>query len=214
MSTKRFQVVAATLLMALALSVSGALAEGEFEASERQFFLRGEGCGATEALYLSTTTGPDGYDGCGGIGGVPFNEIFHQSGQADPAKTFASINGMPAIVDASRDITGQIRGETWTGTPGGVGQVVVDVNIYGINTANKMVALGSASEETIATPQNTGVNVEFTIDVPDAAEGVELKDLVIEAAVRGVNLNNSNLGLEGDSHFTLPILLPVETPQE
>lgn len=210
------RLLAVTMLLVLGLTTAGASAEGELVASDRAFYLRGEGCGATAVLYLSYRNGADGYDGCGSVGGVPFQELIHQVDGPRP-KTFSTRgekDGVPVTLDGTRDITGQIRGESWFSgllpVPG-VGQVVVDVTVYGIDSANKVVTLGSATEEAINTGHE-GVQVPFTIDIDDALSGVELKSLSIDLELHGANYNSGNIGLEGDSNFNLPILLPAPTP--
>ena len=212
MRTRTLRLLAFTALLVFGLTTTGAFAEGEFVASDRTFFLRGEGCGATQEFYLSVKSGADGYDGCGAVGGVPFQEAFHQLDGPAP-DTFSSRDGVPVTLDAARDITGEIRGESWFGSlvpVPGVGQVVVDVTVHGIDSANKTVVIGSVTEDAINDGKG-GVQVPFTIDVPDAANQVELKSLSIDVEVRGANYNSGNLGLEGDSKFNLPILLPAPT---
>lgn len=212
MRTRTLRLLACTALLVFGLTTTGALAEGELVASDRTFFLRGEGCGATEEFYLSAKSGTDGYDGCGAVGGVPFQEVIHQVDGASP-DTFSSRDGVPVTLDAARDITGEIRGESWFGSlvpVPGVGQVVVDVTVHGIDSANKTVMIGSASEAVI-NDGKAGVQVPFTIDIPDGQNQVELKSLSIDVEVHGVNYNSGNLGLEGDSKFLLPILVPAPT---
>ena len=184
--------------------VTGTSTFGAPVAAERTFFLRGSGCGATEAFWLSTKEGEDEYDGCGSIGGVPFNEAFYQLLGSEP-NSFTAEDGVPVMLDASKDVAGTIRAESWTGdgTPG-AGQVVVDVALYGLDAANRTVALGSASFTAVNTGAD-GVQVPFTFDVPDTADRVVVRSLTIDVAVRGANYNSSNLGLSGDSKFTLPI---------
>jgi hypothetical protein len=169
-------------------------------ATGKTFFLRGNGCGATEDLYLSASKGTDDYDGCGIIGGVPLNEVIK------PVETLDARDGLPVRLDGGKPITGTIRAESWiqNGVPG-VGQVVVDVAMYGTTAGEDLADFGS----TTVTAMNTGsegVQVPFTLQVPESLAGVVLTGLTLEVTVRGANYNSSNLGMDGDSKFTLPIL--------
>ena len=218
MRNRLVRLLAVSVLLVLGLTTAGASAEGELVAGDRAFYLRGEGCGADTTLYLSARKGADGYDGCG-FYGLPLQEVIHQVDGPTP-DTFSTRNdkdGVPVTLDGARDIEGTIRGESWlTGldpipTAPGAGQVVADVTIYGIDSDNKVVTLGSASEEAINTGSE-GVQVPFTIDVDDALTGVTLKSLSIDLELHGVNINSGNMGLEGDSNFNLPILVPAPEP--
>ena len=184
------------------IPVSGLASFGEPIAGERTFYLRGEGCGATEEFWLSVEQGTDGYDGCGIIGGLPLNEA------AGSAAGFESRDGVPLLLDASKNVTGQIRAESWTGdgTPG-VGLISIDVTLSGTKTTNQGVAIGADTLESTNTGAD-GVNVPFTFDIPDNLDKVALKALTIEVLVRGANYNSSNLGLSGDSKFTVPMYDP------
>ena len=116
---------------------------------------------------------------------------------------------MPLILDASKDVAGVVRAESWFGaTPPGVGQVIADVSLSGINSANQFVALGATTVEVLNTGAE-GVELAFSFDLPDLVEGMQLKGLTFDVEIHGVNWNSGNLGLEGDSRFTLPILVPA-----
>jgi hypothetical protein len=171
-------------------------------AADRTFYLRGSGCGATEVFWLSVESGSDEYDGCGIIGGLPAQEVFQE------ASSFPSQDGLPVLLDASKNVTGQIRAESWfgAGIPG-AGQVKVDVDLFGTKTTNQSVAIGSAAVEALNSGTD-GVNVSFNIDIPANLDRVALKALTFQVLIHGANYNSGNLGLEGDSRFTLPIFDP------
>ncbi|MGH2709730.1 MAG: hypothetical protein ACRDH9_00795 [Actinomycetota bacterium] len=184
------------------IPVSGLASFDVAPATDRTFYLRGEGCGATEEFWLSVESGTDGYDGCGIIGGLPLNEAIGS------ASAFESRDGVPLLLDASKNVTGQIRAESWfgDGTPG-VGLVSVDVTLTGRKTTNQSVTIGTDTLEGTNTGAD-GVNIPFTFDIPANLDLVALKAVTIDVLVRGANYNSSNLGLSGDSHFTLPIFDP------
>lgn len=184
-----------------ALDVAGTAAfDTAAVAAAKTFYLRGTGCGTTEDLWLSITKGTDEYDGCGIIGGLPLNEVL------DDPKLLSARDGLPVKVDGSKPLTGTIRAESWigNGVPG-VGQVVVDVAISGTDAGDNFVDLGSATVQTLNTGTE-GVMANFSIDIPDEADGAVLKGLDLAVSVHGANYNSSNLGMDGDSKFVLPVL--------
>lgn len=186
------------------ITVTGTATFGPAVPENRTFYLRGSGCGATEAFWLSVESGTDEYDGCGTIGGLPFNEVIYQLGGGP--NTFAAQDGIPAILDASKNVTGTIRAESWTGdgTPG-VGQVVVEVSLSGADAEGNSVTIGSDTLEAMNTGTD-GVQLPFTFDIGDSLDKVALTELTLSVEIHGVNQNSSNLGLSGDSKFTLPVL--------
>lgn len=209
----------ATCLVALlaALGSTSAFAQdGEMVPADSTFYLRGSGCGATEQFWLSNESGTDEYDGCGIIGGLPLNEVIHQVDGPTPnaftTREEGEEDGIPVVLDASRNVTGTIRAESWLGDGiPGVGQVIVEVDLFGVTATGDSVAIGSASVESMNTGADSA-NAAFTIDVPDAANLAELVELTLNVEVHGVNWNSGNLGLSGDSKFTLPTLVPAEVP--
>lgn len=181
------------------ISVAGNATFDAPVAEDRTFYLRGSGCGATEEFWLSTESGDDEYDGCGIIGGLPAQEIFREPW------VFPGQNGLPFLLDASKDITGTIRAEHWfqAGEPG-VGQVIIDVSLTGIKTNNQSVLIGSDSIEALNTG-STGIQVPFTFDIASELDRLTLKDLSFSVLIHGVNWNSGNLGLSGDSKLTIPV---------
>ena len=186
------------------IAVTGTAGFAEPIASERTFYLRGEGCGGEETFWLSTLSGDDGFDGCG-YSTLPIQELIHQVDGPTPYN-FTAEDGVPVLLDASRDVAGTIRSESWLGDGApGVGQVVVDVTLRGRSDQNQSLVLGSDTVETVNTGTD-GVQADFTIDLPDELDRVTLNELTLDVEVHGVNWNSNNLGLSGDSSFALPIL--------
>lgn len=204
----RTTLITPVLLSAVLLTLAAGGAPVE---DQEQFFLRGEGCGATEDPYLSTMSGDDGLDGCGGIGGLPFNEIFNAAG-VDVSTDFTTRDGVPVVVDATRNLTGQVQAEQWVGNTVSAGQVVVEVEISGLQEGSSVrVTLGTFTDEAIVTPlDGDGIVFEFDLDIPDNVSTTPFRQLTVNVVVRGVNQNNSNLGLSGDSYIDLPILVEEE----
>jgi hypothetical protein len=184
------------------ISVSGTSSFDVAPAEDRVMYLRGTGCGATAVLWISTETADDEYDGCGSQAGLPTREVLGGT------LSFTSRDGVPVLLDASKNLTGQVRGESWVGpgTPG-VGQVKADVSITGVKSNNQSVAIGSGTFETLNTGTD-GVNIPFTFDIAANLDRVYIKSLTVDVLIHGVNWNSGNLGLSGDSKFTLPIFDP------
>lgn len=184
------------------IPVSGIATFGEPVAEDRTFYLRGTGCGATEDFWLSTLSGTDEYDGCGIIGGLPAQEFFMEP------SIFPSRDGLPVLLDASKDVTGTIRAESWfgDGIPG-VGQVTVEVSLSGTKSNNQGVTIGQDTLEAVNTGAD-GVQLPFTFDIAANLDKAPLKDLTFSVLIHGANYNSGNLGLSGDSKFTLPIFDP------
>lgn len=201
------------------LGLAGALAtsaSAAVEPSSTQFFLNSTGCGADQGpTTLSTTIAADDSDGCGTIGGLPFNEVLAQA-EVDIAEAYGTVDGMPLTLDASRDAEGVIAVQSWAPPGPSLGQVVVEVSLEGNGTDKKFVALGGDRTEVVVAGAASQVDVPFSIDLPASAQGRELRSLTLSVTIRGINVNGSARRLEGDSSLTVPTLVTVaeETTDE
>ena len=208
-------------LPAVRTAVATALAAGLLAAStvsaapvgdETTFFLRKDGCGATEeAGRLSVESGKDGSDGCGFIGGPPLDEAFYLAdGTTLSVYDFTTVDGVPLTLDASRDVSGVLATRSWTGT-GGAGEVVMDVALFatriGTNGRPQSVPIGSGTFSTTALPTSTVYKVPFTLDVPDTLAGVEVTSLSLSVAPRGLNWNAGAQSYSGTSLMTVPTIV-------
>ncbi|WP_108664782.1 hypothetical protein [Euzebya rosea] len=197
-------------LFALAILAPAAMADPTYTETDDRFYLRGTGCGAETDLFLSDRSGEDDYDGCGTIGGLPVNEVLAAEGSG--GETLTTRGTAPIIVDANRDLVVVIRTESWfgDGIPG-AGQSVVDVAITGTPAAGGFVpvALGSGSSDEIVVGADNATHT-ITLDIPDTAHLAELSNLSLEISWHGANINVNNLGMSGDSHFTVPTLEVVQ----
>lgn len=175
---------------------------------DAKFFLRssgGETC-ADHVLSLSTRAG-SGESVCGYRNGAPFGEIYEHTGLSDGTKMFTGLEGLPVAVDAIREITGTITvGAYLGGVGGGVGQLVLDIDLSG-RSGNTSVSLGSTIVEQDLDPTKDDHEVPFTVEVPEGADGKEITSLTIAVDVRGVHMGHGFMTLDGMSHFTLPILV-------
>ncbi|MFP5219181.1 MAG: hypothetical protein ACLGIG_05510 [Actinomycetes bacterium] len=211
-------------LLTVALAATGLFAASQALAvpveDETRFFLRANGCGTTaEAGRLSVESGApeqDTTDGCGVIGGLPLDEAIYQLDGAATMEDFSTVDGVPLTLDAARDVSGVIATQSWTGVVGGVGEVVVELEMYATTVdpvTNKMksVVLGSGSFSTQALPTATVYEVPFTFDVADALQGVELRSIVLSVGVHGANWNASAAKYNGSSFVDVPTLVEDET---
>ena len=96
-------------LFALAVLAPAAMANPVYDKIEDTFYLRGEGCGATENLYLDDRSAVDEYDGCGTIGGLPVNEAIGAEDSLSTTKAY------DLILDGDGQVEVVIRAESWVG---------------------------------------------------------------------------------------------------
>lgn len=206
--------VTQTFLAASVLASGLAIAAAPGDAAESTFYLRQDGCGAEQQPgRLETVEGGDDADGCGSIGGLPFDEVFNQLGANEPNVFSTTVRpesvrersyrgGMPIILDATTDVTGQLRAESWfgDGVPGG-GQVTFQIKLT-MRIDGKSVTIGSATLEATGGGADNQT-LEFSIDVDDALDGSEVTGMSFSVTQGGVNVNNTNLGLNGDSFLVV-----------
>ena len=187
-------------------------------AGDTQFFLRQDGCGAANPQQpgrLSTTAGSateDTSHGCGTIGGLPLTEVLATGLDTPPTpQDYTTENGVPLVLDASRDVEGVLTTRSWTGGVGGVGDVVFEVRFTGVYTdarGRKATAvLGEGSFSSPASPTKTTNPVPFTFDVDDKWAGVTFSALTLSTAQRGANVNAGGQSLRGTSHVTVPTIV-------
>ncbi len=194
------------LCMALAVpAATGVAAHADkapkTSAKSSTFFLRQEGCGASqEPGRLEPKAGGDGATGCGTIGGLPLNEVTR------PTKSFSTTGkGLPITLDASRKVVGQLAAGSWVGNgSGGLGQVAFDVSLVGTSATGAKLSFGETTVTGTATPGNDVVLVPFTLTVPATAGKAALKSLVLQITQRGAHVGMSAQQLDGDSYVVLP----------
>ena len=195
-------------LFALAVLAPAAMANPVYDKIEDTFYLRGEGCGATENLYLDDRSAVDEYDGCGTIGGLPVNEAIGAEDSLSTTKAY------DLILDGDGQVEVVIRVESWVGDGfPGAGQSVVDVSLsaHPIATGGTFtppVTLGSGTSEILVAGQDNATHT-FTFDIPDTAHETHVSGFTLKVSVRGANVNVNNLGTSGDSYFTIDLLEEV-----
>ena len=201
-----------TVVLALALLVSVVGLPAGAAPSETKLYLRSnsaEAC-ADQVLTLSTRRGGD-ENVCGYRNGAAFGEVYQQTGIDDGTKFFTGSDGMPATLDATRDVPGTIAvGAYLSGVGGGVGELVLDLEVTAISD-NRTVTLGSTTVKQMIDPAKDVHELPFTIDIDDALDGQELTNITLGVDVRGLHMGHGFLTLGGMSHFTLPITVADTT---
>lgn len=176
---------------------------------DQKFFVRRDDCaGDADNPHLSITDGPDGGNGCGGtVDGLP-NEVI---GQVDvPAtETFPATDGVPFVLDASKDITGSLTYDAFHGdstNPVGLGAGVHDVEILLTGTAaGSSVEVGTASGTYTATPGTDQYTVTFTIKPDAALDKASFETLELTTTVHGAGFFAQFLELDDPASFvTIP----------
>ncbi len=203
----------AVMSLALLLTLGLAPAAGATTVKQTRTFHMdntGTGCGA-DAVFVLSPTARTGGPNCGYVGGLPFSEVFTQTGDASfGTKSYATTGaGLPIVLDAATDLTGQVRVIHASGTTG-VGQVRIDVTLRGL-TGNKTVTLGTATVTRTLMGELGGVTIPYTMDLADAQQGVSFTKLTLDVNVRGAHANTGYTSTQGDSRFVLPILVQEPT---
>jgi hypothetical protein len=211
---------AARLLTAAGLALGILMASTATAApvqSSTQFFLRQDGCGTTsEAGRLSVESGKDTSDGCGWPGGVPLDEVFYEvDGEVLEAFDYATVDGMPLVLDAARRAEGVISTRGNIPVAGrGVGEVTVDVTLtgtrIGTNGRPQTVTLGAGTFSATALPTTNVYSVPFQLDLAAAQQGVEFRSMNMTVALRGKNVGASAQSLSGTSYVHVPTLVEDE----
>lgn len=180
---------------------------------DRTFFLRRDDCGTeTDNPHLSVIDDVDGGTGCGSAGaGLPEEVIINADGAPIFQSVFPALDGVPALLDATKDIEGAITVQSYQGdsaNPGGLsaGQANMEILLTG-TVGQETVTLGSASEEYLVTPDKNSYVVEFTLDVDDALNKKKLTSLELTLVQRGATLMHGFVELDDPaSSFTIGTL--------
>lgn len=181
--------------------------------TETSFFLRRDDCGGdADNPRLSVIDDVDGGTGCGSAWAGLVEEFFINADGAPFAPTvFPAADGIPKLIDASRDIEGAITVQSFQGraeNPGGLsaGQANLEILITG-TVGGESVTVGSTSAEYVVTPASNTYVVEFTADVDDALQKKKLTSLELTLVQRGATALHGFYELDDPaSFFVLPTL--------
>jgi hypothetical protein len=204
----------ALVLAALGLAASGvpALAADapKTSATSSSFFLVQDGCGAeTGPGRLEVKKLQSDAPGCGTIGGLPFDEVFAQTGAIEPTSFDTVGKGLPIVLDASRKVTGQLTGSAWLGVgAGGAGVVQFDVAATARTASGSTVDFGSTSVSGMGAPGQDEVQVPFELTVPSTANGQRITSISLLVLQRGLNTSYSATAYGGESYVVLPTKAP------
>lgn len=206
---RRLVVLSVVALATLSAAVGSA---AEPTPGETELFLRNGGQTCPGDPFLATQPG-SGEPGCGYIYGIPIRELTASGAPISSSpKTYLTRSVPVQVVDAGRDITGVNRVVSTAQTERrAVGQIRVDVTLTGFEGSTP-VDLGTHSSTQIVNPTNSAeVDFPFTIDVPAAAHGRRLTKVEATVDVRGWHVLTGYHRLNGQSRFTLPVLVDEAT---
>jgi hypothetical protein len=205
---------------ALVLGLTGtALAADEPAATDTtRLFLANDGadCGNADAPFLTVATRTTDIN-CGYVGGgLPFGEVFHQSGQLESGRTFGTRGtdggALPLVTDAARDAVGVVTvrsgNQQGVGLPG-TGQVVAEIGMR-VKVGRTYVDLGSQTLEGMATGDQKDLVLPFTFDLPAKLQGAQVSAVEFDLDVRGLHVWHGFMSLNGKTFVDLPTVAPVE----
>jgi hypothetical protein len=180
------------------LTLSGTAAFTTPAPVSTQFFLRRDGCGtATDNPHLSITSGTDGGEGCGFVGG---NGIVSTVAKGLFSVDYPSTDGMPMYLDTTRTIDGVLDLQN---DAAGAGQVTLDFTLEALVNGEGIV-VGADSENVLVTPDQSDYPVEFHITPATDLEGATLSGIDLNVYMHGPYSDSGFIGNSGKSWVTVP----------
>ena len=181
------------------MTVTGTAKFTPVNQTNTKLYLRRDGCGtATDNPHLSVTAGaPDGGDGCGFIGG---NGIASEAAPGLFSTDYPTTDGMPVMLDATRQITGTFDLQNDTA---GVGQVTLDFQLEALVGGNGVV-VGTDTETALVDPTTSDYPVAFHIAVPAGLDQTTISGLDLHVFLHGAYSDSGYTGLSGKSFMTVP----------
>ena len=194
-----------SIILAL-VAVFGSAIPATAAATTTRLYMSNDGTGCPGRPYLSLVARSSDLR-CGFEAGAPFGELYHAGlPLPDTRKAFSSRPGLPSqLIDAMRHITGNVRVTGASQSDPSVGQVRVDVKVYGTKTNGEIIVLGSSSSTQTLTGQTT-LNFPLTIEIDDAMNRTQINDVTSLVDIRGVHVFNGYHQLNGASYINLPTL--------
>ncbi|HWH30255.1 MAG TPA: hypothetical protein VNU26_15095 [Mycobacteriales bacterium] len=213
----RLLAVAAVVLLGVAGSAAAEVSAVETSGPATRLFLANDGadCGNGDSPFLTTQTRTTDIN-CGYIGGgLPFGEVFHQSGELASTRVFVTraADGVPLVVDTARDATGVVvvRAGRQQGVElPGTGQVVAEIAMR-VRVAKKYTELGSQTLEGVAVAGKS-VTLPFSVDLPDSLAGQQVDAVEFDLNVRGVHLFHGFMNLNGNTFVDVPTVPAADEP--
>lgn len=168
----------------------------------------GTTCDSTQ-YYLSTAPGQDNVGSTFSF--TPVGSAFYYADGGYTYDVFSpgdGVSGETYVIDASRDLTGQVTLSGFVSpvnaaVDAGVGVIIKLRYTPEGATKAKTVSLTATVDKPVMTPTD---NVfAYTIDIPDELDGVEAIVSSMEVGQRGVNVATSGfMNGSGQSYFELP----------
>jgi hypothetical protein len=185
-----------------------------FVATPVTYFLAKPEGGACADVYLSITKGPEGQSSCGNlVWGVPGDAIIAAGGEDQDVqglnaqnRAYAAADGLPFIIDATKEVTGQVVVNSYATANGmavGGGAATLEVALVG-ESGGEEATIGSTEVEYTAQPGAAPPAVEFTLDVDDELNKAEFSSLAIVLRNRGMTVAHGFYSNAGDTFFSLP----------
>jgi hypothetical protein len=180
------------------LTVAGAAAFTVPAQTSTTFYLRRDGCGTpNDNPHLSVTSGTDGGEGCGFVGG---NGLVAGVSPGLFSVDYPSTDGMPLILDTSRSVDGvhDLQNDV-----AGTGQVTLDFTLEALVGGDGIV-VGTVSETVLVTPAQSDYPVEFHITPTAALEQASLSGIDLNVYIHGAYSDSGYIGNSGKSWLTVP----------
>lgn len=172
--------------------------------ASRTFYLRREQCASgNDDARLTLVKGSKDVNGCSFIA-QPANEVLHRLGDA-LFTTYSASDGIPVTMGAGK-VTGVIRTGGSFGLPAMAGQSEVDVRLTGLTADGESKTLISKTYTSILTPAQSVNDVVIDEAVPADAVESRLVALSLDVTLRGAQVGNGSITMNGASFLTLPIL--------
>lgn len=180
------------------LTISGAATFAPVTAGSSRFYLRRDGCGTSnDNPHLSVTSGTDGGNGCGFIGG---NGFVSTVSKGLFSVDYPSIDGMPLVLDSSRTIEGTLDLQN---DAAGVGQVTLDFTIEALVNGDGVI-VGTDSESVLVNPTQSDYPVAFHVTPTAALNKVSLSGIDVNVYIHGAYSDSGYIGNSGASFLDVP----------
>lgn len=162
---------------------------------------------AEASQVLSTIDAPD-EENCSFLtNGLP-NEVLHAAGQEVFSNLYNAADGIPLVLDATKDATADLTVLSFTaqGVPVGGGALTIDVTVTGtIAGEPKEIAQGSGS--VVVSPATPKAPVKIALKPDAALNGAQVADLQVTTTARGVGVLAGWISLDDPASFvTIPTL--------
>lgn len=168
----------------------------------------GSDCGNGSLPRLRLEPGGSDELACGYVLGIPYGEIDKELG-GDDGTTYSTEGGVPAqILDADRDVTGQLRVVPYMrplGFGSGVGELVVDVAMAVELPNGNTQPIGSTTQRMTIPPGSRYEHFTWKFDIPAELHKATVTQVHLYVWVRGLHVSHGFTELGGWSYLDLPM---------